>query len=714
MDFQDQPRPFIKKPGTLASILISTGAAILLFAFMGLCNKLPFALVFENAIFRLLSTVRYGTSFTTDSLLDKVLFINTGASNMLVPNGSGTGMKVITDRGQLNRLLQRIAKQDIKNKFVIVDLQMGVSTPQDSALAATIAGYDRIYFPTISKEAEGVLATVIRSCKTGYTKYTYVNSWWRLSDILLKYPLAQNNAVKSLPLLVYEDYSGEQAQKRGLLLWSGGRYMFNSIFVDEKIRSYTLDTARQEKFVRSLDLVLTADSLSPDHIPSLLEGKRFIVIGDFLRDRHKTAFGEVPGAVINMNLLGSLMNRQSKVSVLWMLTMLVALSGIVHFSFFGLPVPFFHRTISGFSFFIGDTAQGLLTYSLFFFLLGAVSYYFFNVPIEVMPLVVIMTATFQMIRFMKKIFYRNEFMEARMAGHSVISSIGLVVRSVTFRKILRHILILLVLILLSFLSNAQTYKVASVNNGWAKKLNGQLLKTGDLVNLADRFRISSKKVVIPLIGPGGDVRFLRWDAAGQAAGSKSSELWMMVSKTLRPIAMEKAMEGRSGIIASLFELESYLAQFQEDTSAMLIVDELQMRLSKNAFSEEKKRYFFMRYQYRGESINKRLAFRNDVASPSVLTLVLDTSLLKVDKKPVKLSETSGWQLFYYDEKKEESVLVGDLFINILQLKELREVCLLKPLLGNAFNQAFLQNYLAAVYGRTYDDNMLKKILYSCK
>lgn len=708
----------VDKKGTFGNgtkVLLSIVLALLFMGFMALFNNLPYALIYENPFFRLASTIKHGSSSRATQLTEKVLFINTGNSNMLIPAEGDIGTEVIANRSKLDLLLKRICQLGKTERHIIVNLLLDAPSVYDSLLAETIQATDYIYFPAIGKLVEGPLAEAVRAKKTGYVNYSVAKQWWKLSDVLLKFPLVANDTIKSLPLVIYEGYTGRTAVKKGMLLNISGQYFFNNIMVDEKIRSYALDTARRESMVHSLDFMLSVDSMDENYLPSLFAGKEFVVIGDFNRDKHKTAFGDVPGPVIVMNLVATLLYGENRITITWLLAMLVALSGIIHFSFFGLPGFLYKRAINDVAFFTENNAWGLMTYSLMFFVLAAFSYYVFQIPIEVVPLVLLMTTIQQFLQLMNKLLVQIHVFKQTVETISGQSLIKRVLFSHTLKRSIRLMFVLLLLIMLSLLSNAQSLKLITISGGWAKKTNGQLLKRGDFVNPSEKIIVSSASVVLAFLGPGTQVRFSKASSAGRPVISGQSELWMVLKNALQPVVAEKTLAGRNTVVNSLFELEKYLGRFQADTGKLLVVDKTEILLSEQAFSERNRKYFFMRYSYKGEKVNKKLAFREQTGVATTVALVLDTSLLKVDNRPVHLFETAQWQLFYYNEAQKEALLVGDVDINIIKLDDLQDICLLKSSAGNRFSQNFLQNYLMAVYGTTYDEQLLKRILaYSCK
>lgn len=131
---------------------------------------------------------------------------------------------------------------------------------------------------------------------------------------------------------------------------------------------------------------------------------------------------------------------------------------------------------------------------------------------------------------------------------------------------------------------------------------------------------------------------------------------------------------------------------------LLVIDKLEIRISNQAFPMNDKAWFFIRYMYNGDEINKRLSFVND-------TLVVDKKeLYTVDGKPIPNPDITGMKLYYYenlgDNSKATLISSFDLiFIPAEQLKQ--EVgIILSEMEGKSYDETVMEvfTFLTDFYG----------------
>jgi len=100
---------------------------------------------------------------------------------------------------------------------------------------------------------------------------------------------------------------------------------------------------------------------------------------------------------------------------------------------------------------------------------------------------------------------------------------------------------------------------------------------------------------------------------------------------------------------------------------VLIIEKLYLKIGTDIFPLGDQNFFFIRYTYNDETINKKLSFVGD-------TLIIDKKeVFTIDGKMIECEENKEFSLYYYskDEEKTESLLIGSfepVFVGNEQLK----------------------------------------------
>lgn len=157
------------------------------------------------------------------------------------------------------------------------------------------------------------------------------------------------------------------------------------------------------------------------------------------------------------------------------------------------------------------------------------------------------------------------------------------------------------------------------------------------------------------------------------------------------------IDTRPGKILSDWQLRQFLMLHD---SLLLLTGRFSLELGKEAFLMDDNHFFYLQYDWKGDTINKQLGFRGD-------TLVIDQQeLLKVDGHPVGPHEISNaFFLRYYNALTQESIAYPDtkspLYLVFPQEEDLRaEVrTLLKSLeIDPSEAVPLIENYLTQLYG----------------
>ena len=166
-----------------------------------------------------------------------------------------------------------------------------------------------------------------------------------------------------------------------------------------------------------------------------------------------------------------------------------------------------------------------------------------------------------------------------------------------------------------------------------------------------------------------------------------------------------SVSSRSGAVSSLSELQSVF------TNKMLIIDEIDLQVGAELFPMEDQKFFFIRYSYNNETINKRLPFKGDV-----LTIDKD-ELFVVDGKPIPGPDSKEVTLYYHKKTDDtpESILITSfepIFVSSESLKPEVKI-IIDEFQGEPTEKVLAEvyDYLSSFYGnvdRTHLECWLKK------
>lgn len=176
------------------------------------------------------------------------------------------------------------------------------------------------------------------------------------------------------------------------------------------------------------------------------------------------------------------------------------------------------------------------------------------------------------------------------------------------------------------------YKVIKVNGTIVVKSSGKSLTQGDEFAPATALDFKTPDSKATVISPDKG-RFILTDNRGN--GKKSNLIPAMNN-----------VSSRSGAILNLIDLKN---QF---SGKYVILDQLEVRIGKDAYPMNEGRFFYIEYIYKGETIAKKLNHRGD-------TLVIDEAeLLKVDGNPIEAPDSPEMTLKYRIEETNESMTIS--------------------------------------------------------
>ncbi len=196
---------------------------------------------------------------------------------------------------------------------------------------------------------------------------------------------------------------------------------------------------------------------------------------------------------------------------------------------------------------------------------------------------------------------------------------------------MKKILLLLQLILCLSAQSAfsqTTYFVLNVKGIVKIKKTGKILKINDQLSDKETLSFTSINDVVAVISTKNGRMILK-----PKQTAKSSELYCVLSEILNPGTGR--LSSRSGSITNSIELENF---FEKDS--LYILGSTKKWISPIAFPMNQENFFFVRYTWKGETINKKLLYYNDSIN------INKEDLYKVDGKNISPDETTNPTLYY--------------------------------------------------------------------
>lgn len=229
----------------------------------------------------------------------------------------------VVDRGKLYNFLAFL-KDSCNYRYIVLDVLFDSKTSQasDTALYNLIASMRNI----VVANSEEISLPACLNEKTGFVGYG-ITVW---ETDFTKYPLLTATNEKSLPLKMYEDLTGRRLEKHGSLYTDSG-IARKSIFL-----TFDMEDVFEMNYLGSS---LVGDTLGDSIYPSRLDKTnlkldgKYIVIGDFEDDMHRTFVGEMAGSLINFNAFVCLKNGHHRLTIWAFLAFFAIFFFLAYFTF---------------------------------------------------------------------------------------------------------------------------------------------------------------------------------------------------------------------------------------------------------------------------------------------------------------------------------------------------------------------------------------------
>jgi hypothetical protein len=251
---------------------------------------------------------------------------------------------------------------------------------------------------------------------------------------------------------------------------------------------------------------------------------------------------------------------------------------------------------------------------------------------------------------------------------------------------MRTIILLLVFIIFSCINlfSQENFKVIKVNGTIVLRAKGVSLETGTV--------FSDKE----------DLLFRTDDASAAVINSQRGR--MILTNKNHDLATAKSnflpsmynISSRGGSLGNLVDLKNHFS------GKYVVLDKQFLSISDASFPMDNTHFFFLRYVYKGETINKKLNFSGD-------TLFIDKkNLYTIDGNPIPSPDNTTITLFYM--KGTEYILINSFDLIFPDRDQIRKEVqiILDELKDKPFKEKFTEvsSYINEQYGTLYQLNLL--------
>lgn len=212
---------------------------------------------------------------------------------------------------------------------------------------------------------------------------------------------------------------------------------------------------------------------------------------------------------------------------------------------------------------------------------------------------------------------------------------------------------LLIIFCVAFMCSSFHSRVVDVYSvikvmGNIKKVNNKALATGDKVLSDEKLIFANDQSKAALISKEKGRLMLVATASGK------------VSEGLMPALSN--VSSRAGGLNNAIDLENHFA------GKYLILNDYEVEINSTTFPMNESKFFFLRFNYNGEEISKKLLFAGNKLKMSA------SEILKVDGKPIVLKEGTTAQLVYRNSIDKSSEVIATFEPIFTDEKNLKKEC----------------------------------------
>ena len=242
----------------------------------------------------------------------------------------------------------------------------------------------------------------------------------------------------------------------------------------------------------------------------------------------------------------------------------------------------------------------------------------------------------------------------------------------------------IILVLIPFVCQAQEYYVLQVKGHVKISKSDKELKTNDIIKANDKLIFSTENDAVAVVSSKSGRHILK-----PTHTQGTSELATIVKNILVPA--NNRLSTRNGGFNTPLDFQIYFA----DT--VLLLSEMKHLINPAHFTLSDTSFFFLRYTFQGQEINKKLFSLSDSL------IIKRSTLFSVDGKAIEAADVSDFKLFYLNGPN--AAFISSLKISIPDLGTLKtETDVLKKVLSvNHSKEVVLDEiltYLLFQYGKT--------------
>ncbi len=216
------------------------------------------------------------------------------------------------------------------------------------------------------------------------------------------------------------------------------------------------------------------------------------------------------------------------------------------------------------------------------------------------------------------------------------------------------------------------YYVAAVKGNVTHKESGRPVKIGDQLSLQSTLQFKTIQDQVSLISPTKGRFIVKLNPTAKL--KEHHPLVAMISEAMLPVNTTHTLATRNHV-NSTNQLRLFLTQEakiqQQHPPHFLLIDSTRVYLEGPDFKKDTEKFFFIKYQYAGEVIHKKLTYVFDEQN-ATLAFLIDRQIFIVDKKPIDPNSIESCALYYYDDREKESEFIFPLKIVLADVFLLRQ------------------------------------------
>ena len=194
---------------------------------------------------------------------------------------------------------------------------------------------------------------------------------------------------------------------------------------------------------------------------------------------------------------------------------------------------------------------------------------------------------------------------------------------------------------LSFSDSNDIFYIIHVKGKIQIKSSGKMLETGKQVSSEEELVFKTPDAIAAVISPKKGRFTLKAD--NLKIRKKDSELVFFFKSCLFP--SPKKISTRKGALNNLIDLHKHFS-----VNSYLILGTAKVNINHEAFPMSDNSFFYVRYIYQGQTINKKLGYEGNI-------LIIDKgSIYVVDAKQIAPEKTTDTRLYYYEKRKNKKPL----------------------------------------------------------